>query len=70
MEVFEEACEVMQGSAETIYRPRCHHLELSPCGVLAQGIECGALLAALGTANPGVAIDLNDLPTGLCRDRA
>ena len=37
MEVFQEAREVMQRTAQSIHRPRCHHVEPTARRVLTQG---------------------------------
>ena len=56
------------GSAEPVDGPRHHHVELAPAGILEHGIEARALVASLGTANAGVAVDLDNSPATPSRD--
>jgi hypothetical protein len=43
---------VLQRASEAIDRPRYDDIELAPAGFLVHGVEAGALVAALGTADP------------------
>ena len=43
---------MLQRASEAIDRPRYDDIELAPAGFLVHGVEAGALVAALGTADP------------------
>ena len=49
--------------------PRRDHVELFAVDGLQQRIEAGPLVAALGAADAGILIDLDDLPARSGRDR-
>jgi hypothetical protein len=53
--------------AKPVDRPSHHHIEFAPAGIPQHCIESRALVAALGPADAGVVVRLDDQPaTTLC----
>src|SRR5258708_3724133 len=56
----QKADQVLQRSAKAIDRPRQHNVELAPHSVLAQRVEPGSLVPALGAADTAISVNLDD----------
>src|SRR5690349_20125329 len=54
--------QISQRAPKAVDRPRHHHIEPPPTGVLQHGIEAGPPVAPLGARNPRVVIDPDYLP--------
>jgi hypothetical protein len=63
-----ERHQLLQAASDAVYRPGGDHVELAVCGVLAEPVECRALISALGAANAVVRVDLDDVPATLLRN--
>src|SRR5262249_598415 len=62
MDLAQERHEMLQGTAETIYRPRRNHVELAPRCVLEHAVEGRTLVPVLSAADAMVADLLHGLP--------
>ena len=60
--------QVDQRPTDPVDGPRHYHVELAPAGIVEQGIEPWPLVAALGAANAGVAVDLDNAPAAAFGD--
>src|SRR6266516_7071564 len=61
MQLGQERDQVLQGPAKSVNRPSHDDVELAPGRALAQGVESGPPISALGAADALVAIDVDDL---------
>ena len=61
---------VLKRAPKPIDRPSHDEIKLAPRGVLAEGVEGRALVSALRTADPFIAVNLDDVPAGSGRDGA
>lgn len=60
--MLEDAQQIGQGPPQAIHRPRSHHVEFPGIHRLEHGVEARAAVTALGAADAGIFIDLDDLP--------
>ena len=62
MELGEESYEVLQASSKAINTPGGDHVEFFAGDAATEQINTGALVAALGAANPLIGVDGDDFP--------
>jgi len=68
LEVGQQADQVGEATAKSIYAPRSHHLNFGTGHCLEQGIESWTLIPSLGPADPLVLEDGDDFPAGPLSD--
>jgi hypothetical protein len=65
----QEADEIPKRASQPIDRPSHDHVELPAGNVLAERVEGRPLVPALGSADPHIPVDLDDVPAGAGCDR-
>jgi hypothetical protein len=55
-------------ASEPVNSPRHHDIEIPPTSISQHPIEVGALRTTFGAADPGICVDLHDVPAAALRD--
>jgi hypothetical protein len=66
--VLDRAEQVDERASEPVDGPRHHDIEISPTSIAQHPIETRALRTTFGAADPGVRVDLHDVPAPALRD--
>src|ERR1035437_6833933 len=69
LQALQDRQQVRERAAEAIDRPGRHHIEFLGVHGLEHGVEPRAAISALGAADAGILIDLDDLPARARGDR-